>query len=249
LALGRCCRVARVEGRAFTGRADLACTTPIQEYWTAAYKSCFQSNSGQSSAASRQPTIFLHTYTGFGSVPYWNSYVAVTQIHGKGTFFDARLADAEKFPVAAKLHLYDVRSTPDLVTPKLAALQVYELSLAAPPAPAGSFDAPAALAGKQLFEGKARCASCHVPPLFTEPGENLHTADELGIDDFQARRGPTNAYRTTPLKGLWTHAKGGYYHDVRFATLDDVIDHYGSLMALGLAEQEKLQLKAYLLSL
>jgi cytochrome c peroxidase len=100
-----------------------------------------------------------------------------------------------------------------------------------------------------LFNGKARCASCHVPPLFTEPGWNLHAPEEIGIDDFQANRSPDRRYRTAPLRGLWTHQKGGFYHDGRFATLRDVVQHYDAFFALGLTEAEKLSLVAYLLSL
>ena len=37
------------------------------------------------------------TWTGFGSVPYWNAYVATTQMRGQGTFFDWRLNDPERF--------------------------------------------------------------------------------------------------------------------------------------------------------
>jgi hypothetical protein len=67
-------------------------------------------------------------------------------------------------------------------------------------------------------------ATCHVPPLYTEPGQNLHAPAEIGVDSFQADRFPTRAYRTTPLKGLWTHQKGGFYHDGRFAGLREVVD-------------------------
>ena len=193
--------------------------------------------------------INLHTWTGFGSVPYWNAYVAATEMHGSGTYFDARLSDAAQYPVAARTGSWNTRSTPDLVSSKLAALHVYQLSLSAPKPPSGSFDAQAAVRGKTLFEGKARCASCHVPPLFTEPGQNLHTPSEIGIDSFQADRSPTHAYRTAPLAGLWTHQKGGFYHDGRFATLNEVIDHYDALFNLGLFDREKNDLKHYLLSL
>jgi cytochrome c peroxidase len=103
--------------------------------------------------------------------------------------------------------------------------------------------------GKVVFESKGKCASCHVPPLFTEPGWNMHTAAEIGIDDFQANRAPDRRYRTSPLKGLWTHQKGGFYHDGRFATLRDVVDHYDGFFHLGLTEQEKSDLIKYLLSL
>lgn len=193
--------------------------------------------------------VNLHTWTGFGSVPYWNAYVAATEMHGSGTFFDARLSDAAQYPVAARTGSWNTRGTPDLVSSKLAALHVYELSLPAPKPPSASFDTQAAARGKTLFEEKARCASCHVPPLFTEPGQNLHAPAEIGVDSFQADRSPTHAYRTAPLAGLWTHQKGGFYHDGRFATLDEVVDHYDSLFGLGLTAQEKKDLKQYLLSL
>ena len=100
-----------------------------------------------------------------------------------------------------------------------------------------------------LFDGKAQCASCHVPPLFTESGWNLHTPAEMGIDSFQADRSPDLRYRTAPLKGLWTHTKGGFYHDGRFATLLDVVNHYNDLQSLGLTDGEKSDLVEFLMSL
>jgi cytochrome c peroxidase len=135
------------------------------------------------------------------------------------------------------------------VTAKLAPLHFYQLSLPAPKPPAGSFNAAAATRGATLFSGKADCARCHVPPLFTEPGWNMHTPDEIGIDAFQARRSPDERYRTAPLKGLWTHGKGGYYHDGRFATLGAVIAHYNREFSLGLTDGEKRDLAEYLKSL
>jgi hypothetical protein len=193
--------------------------------------------------------VNLHTWTGWGSIPYWNSFVAVLEMRGKGNFFDPRLDDAARFPVAARARLGHVHNDPDLVTPKLADLHLYQLSLVAPPAPAGSFDSEAAGRGARLFEGKASCARCHVAPLFTEPGWNLHAAEEIGIDDFQARRSPDEKYRTAPLRGLHTHMKGGFYHDGRFATLIDVVNHYEQVLELGLSEAEKSDLVAYLQSL
>jgi hypothetical protein len=193
--------------------------------------------------------VNLHTYTGWGSVTHWNAYVANTQMQGKGTFFDPRLNNPEKFPVAVKAKSWDIRNNPDLVTAKLPALHVYQLSLAAPKPPAGSFDSVAAERGEALFAAKAQCARCHVPPLFTEPGWPMHTAEEIGIDDFQAKRSPDERYRTTPLKGLWARAKGGFYHDGRFATLQAVIMHYNAHMQLGLTAPEISDLAEYLKSL
>jgi hypothetical protein len=143
----------------------------------------------------------------------------------------------------------NVRNDPDLVTPKLAALQFYQLAIPAPKPPEGSFDPEAAARGKTVFNGKARCSGCHVPPIFTEPGWNAHSGDELGIDNFQANRGPENAYRTTPLKGLWTHTKGGFFHDGRFETLLDVVNHYDSFFGLGLNDTERHYLVEYMKSL
>ena len=149
--------------------------------------------------------VNLHTWTGFGSVTYWNAFVANLEMHGKGTFFDPRLNDSLQFPVAANAGFGNVRDTPDLITPKLAALHFYQLAIPAPKPPKGSFDEAAAERGEALFNGTARCSTCHVAPLFTEPGWNMHTASEIGIDDFQANRSPDKRYRTSPLKGLWTH--------------------------------------------
>ena len=193
--------------------------------------------------------VNLHTYNGWGGVPYWNAYVAVTQMHGSGTFFDPRLADPAKYPISARNGLWNVRPAEDRVSSKLAALQYYQLSIPAPKPRPGSFDARAAARGKALFEGRARCATCHVPPLFTEPGWAMHTAKEIGIDDFQASRSPDDRYRTTPLAGLFARAKGGFYHDGRFADYRAVIEHYDRHFALGLEEAGKRDLEEYLKSL
>jgi hypothetical protein len=191
----------------------------------------------------------MHTFTGWGSVTYWNAFVANLEMHGKGNFFDPRLDDAAKFPVAARAGFGHVHSDVDLITSKLGPLHVYQLDIAAPAPPKGSFDPAAAKRGEALFNGKAQCSTCHVPPLYTEPGWNMHTAADVCVDDFQASRSPDDRYRTTPLNGLWTHTQGGFYHDGRFATLGDVIDHYDSCKNLGLSSQEKSDLSQFLLSL
>ena len=207
------------------------------------------------SAATLIPPAFglagvnLHTFTGWGSVSYWNAFVANLEMHGKGTFFDPRLKDAAQFPVAARAGFGDVRSPDDRVTSKLAALHFYQLAIPAPTPPRGSFDAAAAKRGEAVFGGPGKCATCHVPPLFTEPGWNMHTAAEMGIDDFQANRAPDKRYRTTPLKGLFAHQKGGFFHDGRFPTLGDVVSHYNRHLSLGLTETQSHDLVEYLRSL
>ena len=195
--------------------------------------------------------VNLHTWTGWGSVPYWNAFVANLEMHGKGNFYDPRLDNAAQFPIAAANGFGNIQNSTDLITPKLPALHAYQLSLLAPRPPEGSFDAAAAARGQALFaaDGKANCATCHVPPLFTEPGWNLHSPAEMGIDSFQADRAPDLMYRTAPLMGLWTHTTGGFYHDGRFATLLDVVNHYDTLFSLGLTDAEKSDLVEYLKSL
>ena len=207
------------------------------------------------SAATLLPAAFglagvnLHTYTGWGSVTYWNAFVANLEMHGQGTFFDPRLNDPEKFPIATKAGFFDVRNEPDLITPKLGALEFYQKGLLAPKPPRGSFNPAAARRGKALFNGKARCADCHVPPLYTEPGWNMREPSEICTDSFQADRSPDERYRTTPLKGLFARSKGGFWHDGRFPTLDAVVEHYDGCFGLELSAQEKSDLVQFLKSL
>ena len=193
--------------------------------------------------------VNLHTYTGWGGVSHWNALVANLEMHGQGTFEDSRLDDAVRFPVAARAGFGHVTADPDLVTSKLPALQAYQLSIPAPVPSHDRFDQAAAAAGRVVFNGQGRCATCHVPPLYTEPGWNMHAASEIGIDDFQANRSPDQRYRTTPLGGLFARAKGGYYHDGRYADLRAVVDHYDQIFSLGLSEAQKRDLIEFLKSL
>lgn len=172
------------------------------------------------------------TYTAEGPISYWNAYVAVTQMHGHGNFSDPRLGIA-------------VTQSPDLVTPKLAALRAYQHSLAAPAAPAGSFDAAAASRGRALF-GR-RCASCHVGVTGTDNNAGkLHAPAETGVDGAYAARTATKAYRTTPLRALWQHAP--YFHDGSAATLADVVTHYNTARKLRLTAAQQHDLVEFLKS-
>ena len=175
------------------------------------------------------------TYTGEGPISYWNAYVAVTQMGGQGKFIDHDLG----------IHIVQ---HPDLVTKKLPALKKYQLSLAKPEPPPGSFDPVAAAAGQALFNGEADCARCHIPPLFTDVNLNiLHSAEEVGQDPAYAARTTTGMYRTTPLRALWQHPP--YFHDGSAETLLDVVNHYNSHFGLGLSEEQKAELVEYLKSI
>jgi hypothetical protein len=195
--------------------------------------------------------VNLHTWTGWGSVPHWNAFVANLEMHGKGRFFDPRLNNAAQFPIAAAHGFADlphISPGDDRITSKLAALQLYQLSIPAPH-PTVSVDMAAAARGNELFIGKAGCNNCHVKPLWTEPGWNLHMPADVCIDSFQADRAPDMRYRTSPLGALSTHLKGGFYHDGRFPDLNAVVNHYDQCMSLGLTAGEKSDLVQYLLGL
>jgi cytochrome c peroxidase len=121
-----------------------------------------------------------------------------------------------------------------------------------PKPPAGSYNVDMAKRGEALFTGTAKCSTCHVPPIFTEPGDNLHTAAEIGIDSFQANRGPARRYVTTPLRALFDTEKihkGGFYHDGRFPTLDAVVNHYDGHFKLRLTPEQKRDLIEFLKSI
>jgi len=173
------------------------------------------------------------TYTAEGPISYWNAYVAITQMHGQGDFSDPRVG-------------IEVRQSPDLVAPKLAALRSYQHSLATPAPPAGSFNAAAAQRGGAVFAQS--CASCHVGNSNTDNNTGvLHAASETGMDSAYASRTASKGYRTTPLRGLWQHPP--YFHDGSAATLNAVVEHYNRVRNLGLSTQQKADLVQFLRSL
>ena len=179
------------------------------------------------------------TLTGDGDdIAYWNRYVAVTQMGGLGTMTEPRLG------------LDITNGTEDRVSSKLPALQAYQLSLAAPAAPAGSFDAAAAARGKTVFEGAGQCASCHSGALFTDANSRLHPPADSVVEPESpsyASRSATKMYRTSPLKGVWQHAP--YFHDGSAATLADVVNVYNTKRTLGLTPAQRSDLTEYLKSL
>jgi mono/diheme cytochrome c family protein len=185
--------------------------------------------------------VGFETYTGDGPISYWNNYVAVVEMGGHGSFSDPRLG-------------ISITQEPDLVTPKLPELLRYQLGLAPPLPPPGTFEQIAAKRGEALFKGKARCASCHIPPTFTDvlsgPDPTvplLHDPAEVGTDPLYAQRSATKQYRTTPLRALWQHPP--YFHDGSARDLAAVVNHYDTLFGLGLTAKQKRDMVEYLKSL
>lgn len=203
-----------------------------------------------------------HTWTGgWGTTTYWNAFVAVLELHGIGTFHDPRLDDAAKWPIAAAAGFGHITVAPedDRVSPVLPALHYYQLALPAPkPRRDVDYDGDAADDGRDVFHGKADCDSCHTSKLWTEPGHNTHTPEEMKIDSFQADRSPDETYKTSNLSALFVRERGlfmdpanagRFYHDGRFATLADVVASYDERFELGLTDEEQSDLVEYLKSL
>jgi hypothetical protein len=179
--------------------------------------------------------VALETYTGEGPMSYWNNYVAVTQMGGRGVFIDPRIS-------------VSVIQSPDLVTPKLAALSAYQRGLSTPPPPPGSFDPQAAKRGQVLFNQVAGCSTCHIPPIYTDINRGIwHDPSETGMDPAYASRSATGRYRTTPLRALWQPRR--YFHDGSAATLEDVVEHYAKVMGLNLSLNQQRDLVEFLKSL
>jgi len=182
------------------------------------------------------------TATGDGeNIAYWNRYVGVTQMGGHGTFSEPRTG------------VRVAHGSDDRVSGKLAALQAYQLSLAAPAPPAGSFDAASAARGEALFNGAGQCATCHSGPEFTDANARLHSPSDVvsepeagGVPSY-ASRSATRLYRTAPLRGLWQHPP--YFHNGSAATLTDVVATYNERKSLGLSGAQTADLAEYLKSL
>jgi hypothetical protein len=178
-------------------------------------------------------------YTGDDTISYWNAYVAITQMHGHGHFVDPRIG-------------VDKNNPPDLVSSKLKPLLAYQLSLETPPPIPGTFDAAAARRGHAVFNGVAKCNSCHLGGAYTDINAGrLHSGAEVGQNPAYALRSVTKLYRTTPLRGLWhpPQLTGPYFHDGNATTLQAVVDHYVAHFGLTLSAQQKFDLVEFLKTL
>lgn len=150
-----------------------------------------------------------------GPVSYWNRYVGVVQMHGHGTFFDERLI------INGKPLKVDHRVGDDLITAILPQLEAYQWSIAAPTlgtdgtkwGVASDLNTLAVTRGKAVFEGQAKCSICHSGPSFTDVNSfGLHPPSaSVALDKNYIKFSATKQWRTTPLKGIWTHPP--YFHD------------------------------------
>ena len=170
-------------------------------------------------------------------------------MHGSGTFFDARLNNAEQYPVAAKSGSGNTRGKPDLVTAKLAALHFYH-SLSRHRSPR-----MVVLFWRHLHVEKQSSMARQTAPAATCSRFSLsrETIFTLPVRSASIRGKPTDHRRTctAPRRSQVCGAieRGGFYHDGRFATLPDVIEHYDGFFKLRLTDREKRDLTEYLKSL
>jgi cytochrome c peroxidase len=67
------------------------------------------------------------------------------------------------------------------------------------------------------------------------------------MESVYAARSATARYRTAPLRGIWQHPP--YFHDGSAADLPAVVNHYNTILRLGLTAQQKADLVEFLKSL
>jgi hypothetical protein len=194
--------------------------------------------------------VNLHTWTGFGSVPYWNAYVGATEMHGSGTFFDRRLGNPDQYPVAAKSGSGNTRGTPDL----------------------DHVEARGASLLPNRHPGAEATRSRPLMPQRRARGKNLFNQEGAvrGVSRAAALYRAGQQSVLSPPRSAWIRSRptgrrliciarlrsrdcgrtrGRLHHDGRFATLGDVLEHYNRHLKLELIDREKNDLIEYLKSL
>jgi cytochrome c peroxidase len=102
------------------------------------------------------------------------------------------------------------------------------------------------LRGAKLFSGKAQCATCHMPPHYTD-----NTMHDLKLERFYEPSMVNGRYttaggltKTFPLRGI--KESPTYLHDGRLMTLEDTVEFFNLVLGTQLSEQEKKDLVAFL---
>jgi cytochrome c peroxidase len=126
-----------------------------------------------------------------------------------------------------------------------------------PPAPKldvfGKLDpakaSPAELRGQEVFFGKGQCATCHVPPFYTDNlMHNLQVErfyKPVMINGrFASADGPIKSF---PLRGIKDSPP--YLHDGRLLTLDDTVEFFNLVLGTKMTQPEKQDLVLFLRAL
>lgn len=164
-------------------------------------------------------------------------------MHGNGSFATSHgaIPPALAFPPRqAVLDKFQDNPSSSISADKLLNMQAFLQSLQSPAA--SGFDSAQATTGKALFEGKAKCSTCH--PAATE---FISAGRYSDITVAPPTGDLAGGIKVPGLRGV--NLTAPYFHDASAATLLDVVNRFNSRDALGLTETEKAQLVEYLKSL
>ncbi len=100
--------------------------------------------------------------------------------------------------------------------------------------------------GQDLFFGKAKCASCHTAPFYTDNlMHNLQTERFFKPRMINGRMAKADGpIKTFPLRGIKDSPP--YLHDGRLLTLDDTVEFFNLVLETKLTETEKKDLVAFM---
>jgi cytochrome c peroxidase len=185
----------------------------------------------------------VHIERLFGSQRALRSLEDFTEFEQGGAYFDG------DHVIAAKKGVNRLdRST------QVSFMAEFQEMLDFPPAPKLKVDGKldprkateAEMRGQELFFGKATCATCHVPPYYTD---NL--MHNLKTERFFKPRVINNhtavgdgSIKNFPLRGIKDSPP--YLHDGRLLTLDDTVEFFNLILELKLSEGEKRDLVAFM---
>ena len=162
---------------------------------------------------------------------------------GKGTFYDPRLNDAGQVPGRGARTGFGARrrNDPDLdhaQAGRSARLPARRCRRRRRRRAASTRPPPSA--ARRCSTGKARCASCHVPPIVQRAGLEPCTRPRRSASTTSRPSArPTSATARRRSAACTRTRRAASIHDGRFATLRDVVDHYDALFKLGLHDRRE----------
>ena len=182
----------------------------------------------------------------FGSQRALRSVEDFTEFEQRAAYFDGDPVIAQKKGV----NILDRGS-------QVHAMAEFQELLDFPPAPKldvfGKLDktqaSAAELRGQQVFFGNGQCATCHVPPYYTD--NLMHNMKVERFYEPQMINGrmasADGPIKTFPLRGIKDSPT--YLHDGRLLTLDDTVEFFNLVLGTKLTETEKKDLTAFLRAL
>lgn len=179
----------------------------------------------------------------FGSQRAIKTVEDFTEFEQRGAYFDGDISQAIKKGVNILERASQVHFMAEF-------LEILDF----PPAPKlniyGELDKTKAssneLNGEKLFNGKARCVSCHPAPYFTD--NSMHNLQAERFYKQELENGMMMAHdgviKTFPLRGIKDSPP--YMHDGRCFTLEDIVEYFNLIQQLDLKSEEKKDLVAFM---